>query len=119
MKSNSNSLLKIVSLFTLTLFFIQPLFAKIFNCQFLENTQLIDTAKIETSYQDKILIFKKSQLSSYITEKHNNQFEIDTFIPDKESRIYSQSTLKTINEEISSSIWSRDYLFEIKCTLVQ
>ena len=63
---------------------------------------------------DRFQLFKLDGTVTYLTFNENNEYELDMFISDIESRIYAKSKLIE-KQNLELSIWSRDYLLEVKC----
>jgi hypothetical protein len=103
----------------------QKVYAKQFNCTIKQNNEIIFEKTINSSLNNKILIAKLESITTYITEKNNHIFELESFIPNYEIRLYSEARLSESTEKItpsitkqnnlSSSLWGRDIMLEINC----
>ncbi|MDG0816985.1 hypothetical protein [Bdellovibrio svalbardensis] len=53
----------------------------------------------------------------FLNHTANNQFSLEVFDGDLAMRTYSDAPLRTLNDEITHTIWKRDVLFETTCQL--
>lgn len=99
--------------------------AKQFTCTIKQNNEVLFEKTIESSLNNKVLIAKLETITTYITEKNNNNFELESFIPNYEIRLYSEAHLsetsdkliqpKTKQNTLSSSLWGRDIMLDVNC----
>ena len=101
--------------FLLIPFFSGNLFAAALECRALINRDIVTEAKVVTSLKNKISIGRHSQIISYVTEIEEDVFSVEAFIPELDTRIYSEGPLKTPGESLTAAAWARDVLVDVSC----
>ena len=108
-----------MKLFTIIFFFCVLSSAAVLDCQVLINLDIVAQSTVITKKREKILVYTSDKITSYITELAPNVFSVEAFIPDIESRIYSEGSLSNFGESLRATAWTRDVLAEVGCTLRQ
>lgn len=85
------------------------------DCKSVVNLKEVSHSSIVTSLQNKILVNRDEQVSSYVTETSPNVFTLEAFIPKLEIRIYSKAILNNSNELLTTSLWDRDIMVDVEC----
>ena len=89
------------------------------NCHIdINNDPLLQTS-VETKTKQKVKIGDVDTVTAYITEKVDGIYTLEAFIANAEMRIYSEGMLKSSNDRLSTSVWSRDILLDIECSPAQ
>lgn len=89
--------------------------ARSVHCEVQKNSQMIGEKDVQTTLQEKQLIFKDDLITAYLSEKSNERFLVEAFVPDYEIRFYGEGVLKSKDDQVIASLWGRDYLIEISC----
>jgi hypothetical protein len=106
-----------LGLSTLTLLLSISAPAAFLNCQIKMNQSTVLSKRIETRLQQKIQLPTARGISSFVTEKPGDVFVAEMFIADYEMRTYAQGSLKTSADQLINSVWGRDMMVDLKCTL--
>ncbi len=103
--------------FTVVLLFSVLSSAATLDCQVSINLDIVAKTTVFTKKKEKILVHLDDKITSYVTELGPNIFSVEAFIPDIESRIYSEGPLNNVGESLRAAAWTRDVLAEVGCTL--
>lgn len=94
-------------------------FAATLECKNFINLDEVTHSNVITSLKKKILIDKVDEITTYVTETKINVFSLEAYIPFLEQRIYSEAALNNLNDEIKSTVWSRDILVDVVCKRIR
>ncbi|MGZ3690396.1 MAG: hypothetical protein ACXVAX_02760 [Pseudobdellovibrio sp.] len=89
--------------------------AATFECQTFLNLDVISSQVIETKLKDKVDVDSTDVARSYMTEKADNTFMLEVYLPDHEMRIYSEAAVTAENATITASMWARDQMIDVVC----
>lgn len=88
--------------------------ADIFNCRFLYNLDVVQTSDVLTEHKEKVKVFDLAEGVSYITQIGPEQYSLELFVSEIDTRIYSEASV-TKDNSISAIVWSRQSLVEVNC----
>lgn len=106
--------MKFILSFALVLFSIASQ-ARSLYCEIKINNAVVAKGKLEIQSQQKIQLTRLQSASFYISEKPNDFFSIEAFLPAYEARIYGEGNLRKAGDRVSVSMWSRESLIEAAC----
>jgi len=101
--------------FALILITSRLAFSATFECQTFLNLDVISAQIVKTEVKVKTPVDQTDVAVSYLTEKANNGFTLEVFLPLSEIRIYSEATINDAGQSITSSAWTRDYMVDVVC----
>lgn len=96
--------------------FSQSGFAKDIHCSVKYNGTVVLNSSVLTLLNQKMKFASLPYVTAYLTEKENQQYSIEAFIPEQEQRIYSDGTLRGTKDRLVLSLWSRDLLLDLTCS---
>lgn len=99
----------------LILFLSGNVSAAVLECRARINLDIVNEVKVATTPKNKMQIGKHSQIISYVTETADNVFSVEAFIPEIDTRIYSEGPLNTPDESLTATAWARDVLADVSC----
>ena len=70
---------------------------------------------VDTAVGEKISIAKSGQAIVYLTEKAKDEFSLEAFLPNDDSRMYSEGFLRKSEDKLNLTYWGREILIEIQC----
>ena len=73
---------------------------------------------VDTAVGEKISIAKSGQAIVYLTEKAKDEFSLEAFLPNDDSRIYSEGILRRSEDKLKLAYWGRNILIEIQCNRI-
>jgi hypothetical protein len=94
-------------------------FATTLFCEMIINSESLVKIKVETKFSEKVFIGEAASVRAYVTEKENQFFSLEAFIPEYESRIYGEGYLNSKPAKINVSLWGRERLIEVNCSPLQ
>ncbi len=94
-------------------------FAKTLRCEIKEDSAPVSSTQIETSRNNKIQFGQTPNVIAYVTEYDNSNFTIEGFLVNYEARFYGAGVLKSQNDSVIASIWMRQVLIDLECTLLK
>lgn len=108
-------------IFLLALFTISfNTFAEDLACSVNLNTVNVTDVEVTVGAQEKVLFADlENGFRFYINNKGNSKFEIEVVNNDEQTRSYADGKLQNLDEEVSWSIWSRDYMIDSTCKLIK
>lgn len=86
-----------------------------FECQTFLNLDVISTQIATTEPKIKVLVDQTDVAVTYLTEKADNFFTLEVFLPYSQMRIYSEATVSVTSQTISSTAWTREYMVDVAC----
>lgn len=101
--------------FLLIIFLSGNVFAAVLECRVRINLDIVNEVKVMTTLKNKMPIGKHEQIISYVTEIADDVFSVEAFIPELDSRIYSEGPLKSPGESLTATAWARDVLADVSC----
>lgn len=104
-----------MKIFLIILFFSGNVFAATLECRASINLDIVNEAKVVTSLKNKMLIGRHGQIISYVTEIAEGVFSVEAFIPELDTRIYSEGPLSSADESLTATAWARDVLADVSC----
>lgn len=93
-------------------------FASPVECEIKSNLTLVMKVEVQTLNSEKVLIGEYSGVRAYITQKSEELFSVEVFLPDYEMRIYAEGDLKSDSHTLTASYWGRDSMLDVSCQLV-
>ncbi|MFL5813150.1 MAG: hypothetical protein ACJ763_06195 [Bdellovibrionia bacterium] len=94
-------------------------FAKSLRCEIKESSTPMSSAQIETVPHRKLGFGQTPNVIAYVTEYDNGNFTLEGFLVNYEARFYSAGVLKSQNDRLIASLWSRQVLIDLQCTLLK
>jgi len=101
----------------LILFLSAPLHAERLYCSVSENFESVSGVDIQVEGDQKALIARTDSFVTYVSKKKGSNFEVEMFLPELEIRTYGLGALKTSEDRVGTSIWSRERLLDVVCYL--
>lgn len=86
-------------------------------CKVSENLTVILQKPVTTQIGIKQKITSDNGAVTYITEKENSNFDLESFVPEYEARIYSSGIMTTKGQRLGQTIWNRNRIYEIYCSI--
>lgn len=87
------------------------------SCRISVNTEVVSETTIELEENSK-LVFEEVEGFRFMVNNHGaSKYELEIFDSNGSSRSYASGYLKTLEDEIGWSFWSRDILIESSCKL--
>lgn len=99
----------------LSLFCASQLWARTLRCDIRINNESVWSDTVKTLLGEKAKMTTVSGVTSYITEKPDDQFIVEAFVSQYEIRIYGQGPLKSASDQVGASLWGRDMMLDILC----
>lgn len=94
-------------------------FSKTVVCEIRDEQIKILSSEMEIKQkQQKYFLGKAQLISAYVTEVLENEYEVEAYLSDSDIRIYAHGTLKTLQDKLTASLWSRSNLVELSCELM-
>jgi hypothetical protein len=93
--------------------------AKSLRCDIKENGTPVSSAQIETVPHVKLKFGQTPNVIGYVTEYDNGNFSLEGFLVYYEARFYGGGVLKSQGNSVLASLWTRDFLVDIQCTLLK
>ncbi len=90
-------------------------FASPVQCEIKSNLTLVMKVEVQTLNLEKVLIGEYNAVRAYITEKSDDLFTVEAFLPDFEMRIYAEGDLKSGSHTLTASYWGRDSMLDVSC----
>ena len=109
--------MKTISLILIMLIASTSAFSKDLICDIKVNLDSVLTVPVSTTLKDKVMIGEVDEARAYITEQADNQFLVEAYLPDYEIRIYGLGTLREAKDTVTASLWGREYMIDIACSL--
>lgn len=94
-------------------------FAKSLRCEIKEDSAPVSSAQIETVPHIKLGFGKTPNVVASVTEYDNGNFTLEGFLVNYEARFYSSGVLKSQNDTLIASLWTRQVVVDIQCTLLK
>ncbi len=91
--------------------------AKTLNCQIKINDDVLTESQVETKTKEKVFISQADSIRAYVTEKVDDIYTLEAFVGNEELRIYSEGVLPTSADRLVASLWSRNTMADIECSL--
>lgn len=92
-------------------------YAQDISCQILVNTEIVNESTISVEANSKMVYGDVEGYRFMINNLGASKYEIEIFDPSGPSRSYASGTLKTEDDKISWTFWSRDIMLESNCRL--
>lgn len=86
-----------------------------FECQTFLNMDVISAQVATTELKVKTLVDQTEVAVSYLTEKADASFVLEVFLPYSQMRIYSEASVASAGQSITSTAWTRDYMIDVVC----
>jgi len=109
----------LIILTAVSTFMSTQVFAKDLVCSADVNSELVFMNQVTPEKNEKVLIGREPNFTAYITQKENNVYILEAFIVNQETRIYSEGTIVQPENHIKLSLWSREEIIDIDCTIAQ
>ncbi len=84
-------------------------------CEVKSNLTLVMKVEVQTLNSEKVLVGEYNSIRAYITEKSEDLFTVEAFLPDYEMRIYAEGDLKSNSHKLTASYWGRDSMLDVSC----
>jgi hypothetical protein len=88
-----------------------------FDCRILENLSNEKKMIITATVPGKHLVYSSDSYVFYINASADQMLELEVFLPNIESRIYSKGNVE--KELVSLTVWQRDAMLEFNCRLLK
>lgn len=99
------------------LLFSPSIFASGLECKVSVNSQVVSKEIIDLAPNESKYFGDLSNYRLKVANHTGGKYEIEIFDPSWPSRSYSLGNLKSANDELRWSFWSRDILLEASCKL--
>jgi hypothetical protein len=90
-------------------------FSASFECQTFLNLDVISAQIVKTTKKEKVAVDETDVAVSYLTEKNNDTYLLEVYLPLSDMRIYSEAVVINRDQTITSSIWTREYMADVVC----
>lgn len=90
-----------------------------FECQTFLNLDAISAQVVKTELKVKTTVDITDAAQSFLTEKENDVYLLEVYLPESDMRIYSEASVVDLNFTIAASIWARDYMVDVVCRKLQ
>lgn len=107
--------MKTLLLYSMILITGQTAFSATFECQTFLNLDPISAQVVKTEIQTKTPVDQTDVAVSFLTEKGDDSFILEVFLPYSQMRIYSEATVRELGQTIASTAWSREYMVDVIC----
>lgn len=94
-------------------------FAEDLICSVNLNTEPVAETPVTVDVNAKVVYAEMDGFRFFVTNKGNSKFEIEVFNAAEPSRSYASGKLLDATDELSWSVWSRDYLIDSTCKLAK
>lgn len=84
-------------------------------CVIRKNDLKILQALVKTQRSRAVLIGLSEGVEAFVTEKENQMFMIEAYVPESDARIYAEGSLLRFSDKLSATIWSRKSLIDLEC----
>ena len=111
--------MKKIFLFALVLINVQILKAATFECQTFLNLDVISAQVVKTEIRSKVDVDNTYIAHSFLTQKENNVYLLEVYLPEHDMRIYSEATVIENNTTITASLWTRDDMVDVVCRKIE
>lgn len=88
-------------------------------CTVSVNFETVAEVQLQVEPTQKEAYVMADAFSFYVTNKGQGKFELEIFNADEPSRSYAEGFLRTKEDTLAWTLWSRDMLLETKCKLAQ
>lgn len=88
-------------------------------CQIKMNDSIALEKVVDTKLLQKVPLPPVRGISAYITEKAGGLFIAEMFIANYEIRIYAHGNIKNQTDQLISSLWGRDMMVDLQCSLAK
>lgn len=93
------------------------IFAEELNCTVSVNLEVVAEEVFTIDAKTKVAYLKADDFVFYVANKGNSKFELEIFNVDAPSRSYAEGYLKTVEDSLTWTLWTKDYLLETSCRL--
>ena len=107
--------MKTIFIFAIAFINVQLLKAATFECQTFLNLDVISAQVVKTEVRSKVEVDNTDVARSYLTQKENNVFLLEAYLPQHDMRIYSEAAVIEKNTTITVSVWSHDDMIDVVC----
>lgn len=94
-------------------------FAEELYCTVSVNMDTVAEVQFKVEPKTKSAYVIADDFSFYINNKGAGKFELEIFNLEGPSRSYAEGYLRTAEDTLSWTLWTRDYLLETRCVLAQ
>lgn len=85
-------------------------------CHTLINLEEVAVSVVETKINQRVIVQDGTEAVSYITEKNDGLYSLESYLYNYDMRIYSEGPI-TSERSLSLSAWTRDVIYEVKCQI--
>lgn len=89
--------------------------ARTLTCEIKINSSVVARGKLNSQLQQKVPIIRLQSAAFFVTEKPNNFFSMEVYLPAYEARVFGEGHLRNPEDRVSVSFWSREALLEANC----
>lgn len=94
-------------------------FAEELFCTLSVNMETVGEVQFKAEPQAKTPYLIADGFSFYVSNKGNSKFELEIFNLEGPSRSYAEGFLRSKEDTLAWTLWTRDMLLETKCKLAQ
>lgn len=109
---------KLIAALFLTLI-SSSVFAEELFCNVTVNMETVAEVEFTSAPKTNTAYVVAEGFSFYITNKGNSKFELEVFNLDGPSRSYAEGYLRTQEDTLAWTLWTRDILLETRCKLAK
>lgn len=99
------------------LFSSHVLFAEDLACTVTANSDVLIQTDFNLNVKEQYQYLSAGTFSFYLSNLGNSKFEIEVYNNDGPIRFYTTGLLRTSNDILTWTLWSRDILLETSCKL--
>lgn len=107
--------MKFLALFALV--FSTNCLAAELNCSISENGTQIEKVQVTSTVGEKTKVTAVADATVYVTERKDQLYTIEAFLPSYEMRIYGEGNLRSKADRVTASLWNRDVILDFSCSL--
>lgn len=105
----------VLTLLTLSL----KTFAEDLACSVNLNLQNVSDVEISVQAKEKAVFAEFENFKFFVSNKGDSKFEIEVFNANEESRSYASGNILNAKDEVTWTLWTRDYLIDASCKLAK
>jgi hypothetical protein len=103
--------------FLTALFLCSTGFSATLECETLINLEPVVSGSVTTVKNSKLQVSHHPDAIAFVTETGPENFLVEAFLPSLQMRIYAEGALRTTNEKLTASAWSREFMVDVTCKL--
>jgi hypothetical protein len=93
--------------------------AKSLRCEIKEGSAPVSSTQIESIPHHKMGFGQTPNVVAYVTEYDNGNFTLEGFLVNYQARFYSAGVLRSQGDLLMASLWTRQVLVDVQCSLLK